>query len=195
MDVGLFGAMIIGQFNGSMQMAELTLENLHPGGLAIFPFLFTTIACGAISGFHATQSPMMARCINRESETRRVFYGSMIVEGIVALIWCAVTIAFFGDSASIQAAGTPAEIVNVVSRALLGPVGAVLAVLGVVACPITSGDTAFRSARLTIADAFKIKQDGLKNRFLLAIPLFAVGSALTQINFDIIWRYSCWSID
>lgn len=193
MAVGLFGAMIIGQFNGSMQMAELTLKNLHPGGLAIFPFLFTTIACGAISGFHATQSPMMARCINRESETRRVFFGSMIVEGIVALIWCAVTIAFFGDSASIQAAGAPAEIVNVVSRALLGPVGAVLAVLGVVACPITSGDTAFRSARLTIADAFKIKQDGLKSRFMLAIPLFIVGAALTQINFDIIWRYFAWS--
>lgn len=193
MAAGLFVAMIVGQFNGSMQMAELSLTNMHPGGLSIFPFLFTTIACGAISGFHATQSPMMARCINRESETRRVFFGSMIVEGIVALIWCAVTIAFFGDSASIAAAGQPAEIVNVVSKALLGPAGAILAVLGVVACPITSGDTAFRSARLTIADAFKIKQDGLKNRFMLALPLFAVGVALTQINFDIIWRYFAWS--
>lgn len=193
MAAGLFGAMMIGQFNGSMHMAELTLENLHPAGLAIFPFLFTTIACGAISGFHATQSPMMARCIQRESETRRVFFGSMIVEGIVALIWCAVTIAFFGNSASIAAAGQPAEIVNVVSKALLGPAGAVLAVLGVVACPITSGDTAFRSARLTIADAFKIKQDGLKNRFMLAIPLFAVGVALTQIDFQVIWRYFAWS--
>lgn len=193
MAAGLFGAMIIGQFNGSMHMAELSLENLHPDGLAIFPFLFTTIACGAISGFHATQSPMMARCINRESETRRVFFGSMIVEGIVALIWCAVTIAFFGDSISIQAAGDPAEIVNTVSQSLLGHTGAILAVLGVVACPITSGDTAFRSARLTIADAFKIKQDGLKSRFMLAIPLFAVGIALTQINFDIIWRYFAWS--
>lgn len=193
MAAGLFGAMIIGQFNGSMQMAELSLTNMHPGGLSIFPFLFTTIACGAISGFHATQSPMMARCINKESETRRVFFGSMIVEGIVALIWCAVTIAFFGDSLAIQAAGTPAEIVNTISKALLGPAGAILAVLGVVACPITSGDTAFRSARLTIADAFKIKQDGLKNRFMLALPLFAVGVALTQINFDIIWRYFAWS--
>lgn len=193
MAAGLFVAMIVGQFNGSMQMAELSLTNMHPGGLSIFPFLFTTIACGAISGFHATQSPMMARCINRESETRRVFFGSMIVEGIVALIWCAVTIAFFGDSASIAAAGQPAEIVNVVSKALLGTAGAILAVLGVVACPITSGDTAFRSARLTIADAFKIKQDGLKNRFMLALPLFAVGVALTQINFDIIWRYFAWS--
>ena len=193
MAAGLFGAMIIGEFNGSTHMAELTLENLHPDGLSIFPFLFITIACGAISGFHATQSPIMARCINRESETRRVFFGSMIVEGIVALIWCAVTIAFFGDSVSIQAAGDPAEIVNTVSQSLLGPIGAVLAVLGVVACPITSGDTAFRSARLTIADAFKIKQDGLKSRFMLAIPLFAVGIALTQINFDIIWRYFAWS--
>ena len=193
MAAGLFGAMIIGQFNGSMHMAELTLENLHPAGDAVFPFLFTTIACGAISGFHATQSPMMARCIQRESETRRVFFGSMIVEGIVALIWCAVTIAFFGDSASIAAAGEPAQIVNTISSALLGPVGAVLAVLGVVACPITSGDTAFRSARLTIADAFKIKQDGLKSRFMLAIPLFAVGVGLTQIDFNVIWRYFAWS--
>ncbi len=190
---GLFTAMMIGQFNGSMQMAELTLENLHPAGDAIFPFLFTTIACGAISGFHATQSPMMARCINKESETRRVFFGSMIVEGIVALIWCAVTIAFFGDSVSIQAAGEPAQIVNIISTALLGPFGALLAVLGVVACPITSGDTAFRSARLTIADAFKINQDGLKNRFMLAIPLFAIGVGLTQIDFNIIWRYFAWS--
>ncbi|WP_331629529.1 carbon starvation CstA family protein [Terrisporobacter mayombei] len=161
--------------------------------MSIFPFLFTTIACGAISGFHATQSPMMARCINRESETRRVFFGSIIVEGIVALIWCAVTIAFFGDSLDIQAAGTPSEIVNTISKALLRPAGTILAVLGVVACPITSGDTAFISARLTIADAFKIKQDGLKNRFMLALPLFAVGVALTQINFDIIWRYFAWS--
>lgn len=193
MAAGLFGAMIIGQFNGSMHMAELTLQNLHPAGDAVFPFLFTTIACGAISGFHATQSPMMARCIQRESETRRVFFGSMIVEGIVALIWCAVTIAFFGDTVSIAAAGEPAQIVNTISTALLGPVGAVLAVLGVVACPITSGDTAFRSARLTIADAFKIKQDGLKSRFMLAIPLFAVGVGLTQIDFNVIWRYFAWS--
>ncbi|MEG0857758.1 MAG: carbon starvation CstA family protein [Romboutsia sp.] len=193
MAAGLFGAMMIGQFNGSMHMAELTLTNLHPDGLSVFPFLFTTIACGAISGFHATQSPMMARCVCKESETRRIFFGSMIVEGIVALIWCAVTIAFFGDSLSIQAAGQPAEIVNVVSQALLGPAGAVLAVLGVVACPITSGDTAFRSARLTIADAFKIKQEGLKSRFMLALPLFAVGVALTQIDFNIIWRYFAWS--
>ncbi|SCH52147.1 MULTISPECIES: carbon starvation CstA family protein [unclassified Romboutsia] len=197
MAVGLCGAMFIGHFNGSMEMAEMTLQNLHPNGDSVFPFLFTTIACGALSGFHATQSPMMARCVNRESENKRIFYGAMVVEGIVALIWCAVTIAFFGDSLSIQAAltefGGQSGVVNVVSKELLGPVGAILAVLGVVACPITSGDTAFRSARLTIADAFKIKQEGIKNRFILAIPLFVVCIALTQIDFNIIWRYFAWS--
>lgn len=197
MAVGLCGAMFIGHFNGSMEMAEMTLQNLHPNGDSVFPFLFTTIACGALSGFHATQSPMMARCVNRESENKKIFYGAMVVEGIVALIWCAVTIAFFGDSLSIQAAltefGGQSGVVNVVSKELLGPVGAVLAVLGVVACPITSGDTAFRSARLTIADAFKIKQEGIKNRFILAIPLFVVCIALTQIDFNIIWRYFAWS--
>ena len=142
MAVGLFAAMMIGQMNGTMTMAELTLQNMHPAGLSVFPFLFTTIACGAISGFHATQSPMMARCIKRESESRRVFYGAMVVEGIVALIWCAVTIAFFGDSLNIQSAlsefGGQSGVVGVLSKELLGPIGSILAVLGVVACPITS---------------------------------------------------------
>ena len=197
MAVGLFVAMIIGNFKGTMVMPEMTLQNMHPDGLSIFPFLFTTIACGAISGFHATQSPMMARCINRESESKRVFYGAMVVEGIVALIWCAVTIAFFGDSLSIQAAlnefGGQSGVVGVLSKELLGPIGSILAILGVVACPITSGDTAFRSARLTIADAFKIKQDSLFDRFKLAIPLFAVCIFLTTIDFNIIWRYFAWS--
>ena len=193
MAVGLLVAMILGDINGTMTMAELTFENMHPNGLSIFPFLFTTIACGAISGFHATQSPMMARCIKKESESRKVFYGAMVIEGIVALVWCAVTIAFFGDSLSINAAlteyGGQSGVVGVISKELLGPIGSILAVLGVVACPITSGDTAFRSARLTIADAFKIKQDNLKRRFMLAIPLFIVGVFLTTIDFNIIWRY------
>ncbi|MGL6105464.1 carbon starvation CstA family protein [Romboutsia sp.] len=197
MAVGLCGALIVGNLNGSMSMPEMTLQNMHPDGLSLFPFLFVTIACGAISGFHATQSPMMARCIKNESESRRVFYGAMVVEGIVALIWCGVTISFFGDSLSIQAAlteyGGQSGVVNVISKELLGPIGAILAVLGVVACPITSGDTAFRSARLTIADAFNIKQEGLKNRFILAIPLFVVGIFLTTIDFNIIWRYFAWS--
>ena len=197
MAVGLCGAMIIGHFNGSMTMMEMTFKNLRPDGLSIFPFLFTTIACGALSGFHATQSPMMARCVGRESESKRVFYGAMVVEGIVALIWCAVTIAFFGDTFAIQDAlntfNGASGVVNEISVGLLGSVGAILALLGVVACPITSGDTAFRSARLTIADAFNIKQDNLKSRFMLAIPLFIVGVLLTTIDFQVIWRYFAWS--
>ena len=197
MAVGLCGAMFIGHFNGTKPMMELTLKNLHPDGLNVLPFLFTTIACGALSGFHATQSPMMARCVKRESESKRIFFGSMVVEGIVALVWCAVTIAFFGDTGLINTAldvgGGASGVVNTVSKELLGTFGAILAVLGVVACPITSGDTAFRSARLTIADAFKIKQDRFRNRMLLAIPLFAICVVLTQIDFNIIWRYFAWS--
>lgn len=197
MAIGLCGAMIIGDFNGTMQMKEITLENLHPEGLSVFPFLFTTIACGALSGFHATQSPMMARCINKETESKRVFYGAMVIEGIVALIWCAVTIAFFGDSLSIQNAltnnGGQSGVVGLISKELLGPIGSALAILGVVACPITSGDTAFRSARLTIADAFNINQEGFVSRFKLAIPLFLVCIFLTTIDFNVIWRYFAWS--
>lgn len=196
MAVGIIVAVVAGHFNGSVQMMELTLDNLHPKGLSVFPFLFITIACGAISGFHATQSPMMARCVTKEGECRPVFFGAMVVEGIVALIWCAATIAFFGDTPSISeavAAGGPATVVNSISKGLLGTFGSVLAVLGVVACPITSGDTAFRSARLTLADATGISQDSLWRRFLIAIPLFVVCIVLTRVNFDVLWRYFAWS--
>lgn len=197
MALGLCGAMFYGHFTGSMPMMELTLQNLHPSNTPIFPFLFVTIACGALSGFHATQSPMMARCVNHPKETKRIFYGAMVIEGIVALVWCAVTIAFFGDSFSLQtvltASGGASGVVSEISKTLLGPVGALLAILGVVACPITSGDTAFRSARLTIADAFNIKQNQFSKRFLIAIPLFLICIYLTTIDFDIIWRYFAWS--
>lgn len=175
---------------------EITLANMHPGKTPIFPYLFITIACGAISGFHATQSPLMARCVRKESEMRRIFYGSMIAEGIIALIWAAAAIAFFGGTdglSSVLANGGPGVVVNEISNSLLGKVGGVLALLGVVACPITSGDTAFRSARLVIADFINLKQEKTKNRFVIAIPLFAVGILLTQINFTIIWRYFSWS--
>lgn len=197
MAVGICGAMFMGEFRGTMVMPELTLTNLHPQGLSVFPFLFTTIACGALSGFHATQSPMMARCVNRESESKRVFYGAMVAEGIIALVWAAIAMTFFGGTEGLAAGlvqyGGQSGVVTHISKTLLGPSGAVLAILGVVACPITSGDTAFRSARLTIADAFNIKQDGLKNRFILALPLFAICIVLTQIDFNIIWRYFAWS--
>lgn len=199
----LFGAALIlmalgiagGLFIKGYTIPELTLTNLHPDEKSIFPYLFITIACGAISGFHATQSPLMARCVEHEREMRPIFYGSMVAEGIIALIWAAAAMAFFKGEPQLQAlyGGAPAVGVQEMSVNLLGPVGAILAIIGVVACPITSGDTAFRSARLTIADTLNLKQDPIKNRFIIAIPLFAVGVALTFIDFNIVWRYFAWS--
>lgn len=184
---------IIGIFAKGYTIPEIQLQNLHPSGKSIFPFLFITIACGAISGFHATQSPIMARCIRNEKEGRKVFYGSMIAEGIIALIWAAASMAFFGSTEALAEAGAAAVVVNKISVSLLGIAGGILAILGVVACPITSGDTAFRSARLAIADAIGLKQDKIKNRFLIAIPLFIIGIGLCFIDFNIIWRYFAWA--
>lgn len=197
----LFGAsllimavgIIIGIFAKGYTIPEIQLANLHPSGKAIFPYLFITIACGAISGFHATQSPIMSRCLTKESEGRKVFYGAMITEGIIALIWAAASMAFFGTTKALSEAGTPAVVVNTISVSLLGGFGGILALLGVVACPITSGDTAFRSARLAIADALNFKQNKILSRFIIAIPLFAIGVLLCFIDFAIIWRYFAWA--
>lgn len=173
---------------------ELSMTNIHPKGTGIYPFLFITIACGAISGFHATQAPLMARCLQNEKEGRRVFYGSMIAEGIIALIWAAAAMTFFdGGVEGLAVAGPAGVVVNTISSSMLGKVGGALALLGVVACPITSGDTAFRSARLALADAAKYNQGPIKNRLLVALPLFAVGIGLCFIDFNIIWRYFAWS--
>ena len=178
-------------------------EKAGIGDQPIFPCLFITIACGAISGFHATQSPMMARCIDNEKLGRPVFYGSMITEGLVALIWAAVASWFFFDGGAAEVgsdvtASAPA-VVTKVSQGWLGLVGGILAVLGVVAAPITSGDTAFRSARLIIADFVKMSQKSLPSRLMLAIPLFALSALLLWYNiadangFNVIWRYFGWS--
>ena len=183
----------IGLFVKGYQIPELTLQNLNPKGTPFYPFLFITIACGAISGFHATQSPLMARCIKNEKEGKRVFFGSMIAEGVIALIWAAAAMTFFGGTEGLAAAGPAGVVVNTISNSMLGKVGGALALLGVVACPITSGDTAFRSARLAIADATNFKQGPIKNRFIIALPLFAVGIALCFMDFGIIWRYFAWS--
>jgi carbon starvation protein CstA len=178
---------------------EFSFNNMHPKGAAMFPFLFISIACGAISGFHATQSPLMARCLKSESEGRKVFYGAMILEGIVAMIWAAAAMGHFGSQEGLEAAGSAATVVTKVSVDLMGVAGGALAVLGVVACPITSGDTAFRSARLAIADALNFNQKPIKNRFIVSIPLFAIGIALVlwsqsgAENFGKIWRYFAWS--
>jgi carbon starvation protein CstA len=172
--------------------------NKNASHFPIFPMLFVTIACGAISGFHSTQSPMMARCIANEKYGRRVFYGAMVAEGIVALIWAAAAMSFFGgveqlNNEMISNKGNAALVVNLISNTILGKIGAVFAILGVVAAPITTGDTAFRSARLILADFMKIPQKRMRNRILISLPLFFVGFLLTQINFGIIWRYMAWS--
>lgn len=179
------------------QLPAFTTASLHPAGLPIWAILFTTIACGAISGFHATQSPMMARCMPKEKYGRKVFYGSMIAEGVIAMIWAAAAMVFFDGIPGLQDAlangGGPGGVVNTISTSLLGPIGGVLAMIGVIICPITSGDTAFRSARLTIADAVKFDQGPIKKRLTLAIPLFVIAFGLTRIDFNIIWRYFAWS--
>lgn len=184
---------IIGIVVKGYTIPEIQLANLHPSGKAIFPYLFITIACGAISGFHATQSPLMARCLENEGLGHRIFYGAMIAEGIIALIWAAAAVAFFGGTEGLAEGGSAAVVVNTISTTVLGTFGGFLALLGVVACPITSGDTAFRSARLAIADAINLKQKQFKNRFIIAIPLFVVAVALCFIDFGIIWRYFAWS--
>ena len=190
----LLGVLIFGDYT----IPQMTLENLHinKANLPLVPTLFITIACGAISGFHATQSPLMARCVNNERECRFVFYGSMISESVVALIWAAIAMAFFYDKGGLSAAltnHTPAWVVNEISNTTLGIVGGILAILGVVAAPITSGDTAFRSVRLIVADVFHIEQRTKWKRLLICIPIFAVGIAITFVDFDIVWRYFAWT--
>ena len=167
------------------------LQNLNPNDMPLWPALFITIACGAVSGFHATQSPLMARCVENETNGRFVFYGAMIGEGVIALIWCAIALSFFGGIEGLNEgmAGNPANLVYEASTGLLGAVGGFLAILGVIVLPITSGDTAFRSARLILSEFFKMPQIELPKRLMLAIPLFILGAALTQIDFGIIWRY------
>ncbi|MEW8957870.1 MAG: carbon starvation protein A [Moorella sp. (in: firmicutes)] len=193
MAVGVIGGIIAGGY----RIPELTLANLHPQGAPLWPLLFITIACGAISGFHATQSPIIARCLENERYGRRVFYGAMIAESIIALIWAAAAMAFFGSTGGLadglKNLGGPAGVVNKASFTLLGTVGGVLAILGVVVLPVTSGDTAFRAARLTIAEFLNLKQGPVINRYKIAVPIFAVGFILSQIDFTIVWRYFAWS--
>jgi carbon starvation protein CstA len=181
-----------------LSLATFSNMNASPDKFPVFPMLFVTIACGAISGFHSTQSPLMARCITNEKYGRKVFYGAMITEGLVAMVWAAVAMSFFGGVKELNTVlseqnGNAAWIVNEISVGLLGKFGAILAVLGVVAAPITSGDTAFRSARIIVADFLRMPQGKIKNRLILTIPLFIIGFVLTQVDFSIIWRYMAWS--
>ena len=203
----LFGAVLLimafglltALFTKGAAIPNLTMEtlgNMHAkaDSQPLFPMLFITIACGAVSGFHATQSPMMARCIKNERLGRRVFYGAMITEGIVALIWAAAAMSFWGGTNELNATmaeqgNNAAWAVKEICNSWLGKVGGILAILGVVACPITSGDTAFRSARLIVADFTKISQKPILKRLLVSIPLFAIALLVTRLDFSTIWRY------
>lgn len=187
---------VFGIFHGGYSIPEIRLENMHPEGLPIWPYMFITVACGAISGFHATQSPMIAKCITSEKEGRRIFYGAMISESVIALIWAAGGVAFYGATGGLSAAITKlgqSGVVYDISTGMLGTVGGILAVVGVVACPITSGDTAFRSARLILAEITKLDQKKIRNRLLITVPLLSAGAILTQMDFNVLWRYFSWS--
>ncbi|MGE7623759.1 carbon starvation CstA family protein [Viridibacillus sp. NPDC096237] len=175
---------------------ELSLQNFHPDNLPIYPLLFLTISCGALSGFHATQSPIISRTTKNEGEGRKIFYGMMIAEGVIAMIWAAAGMSLFGSYEGLNellAAGGPAKIVSDASIMMLGAFGGTLAILGVIILPITSGDTAFRSARMIIADYFKLSQVKFMSRIWIALPLFVISFALTKIDFNILWRYFSWA--
>lgn len=195
MAVGVGAGLVIKDF----PLPELQFTNMHPAGTPIWPFMFITVACGAISGFHATQSPLMARCLTSEKKGRQTFYGAMVAEGVIALVWAAAGVSFYNGTGGLQAVLSDPNIgpngaVYQICMSVLGPVGGVLAMIGVIACPISSGDTAFRSARLTIADWFKIDQQAMKPRLALTIPVLAFGAIVGGfVDYSVVWRYFSWS--
>ena len=192
MAAGILGGTVFGGY----KLPEISLANLHPDGLPVWPYMFVTVACGTISGFHATQSPMASKCITSEREGRRIFYGAMLAESVIALIWAAGGLAFYGATGGLNGALSTlgqSGVVYDISIGMLGPVGAVLAIIGVIACPITSGDTAFRSARLILAEMFHLDQKPIRNRLLVTLPLLGVAAVLTQLDFNVLWRYFSWS--
>lgn len=198
MALGILYVLIFGDY----AIPELSADNWRnfksdAAEFPIFPTLFITIACGAISGFHATQSPLMARCLTNEKQGKPVFFGAMIAESLIALIWAAVGMAFWGGptelNTTLAAHGNNAAwAVNEITRTTLGKVGAIWALLGVVVAPITSGDSAFRSARLIAADFLHVEQRSIRKRLYISIPLFVVGFAITMMNFGVIWQYFAW---
>lgn len=209
MAFGVGVMLMVGDINGTHEMLELTpsvLKNWHsnPEQNLIFPMMFIVISCGAISGFHATQSPMMARCLKNEKYARPVFYGAMIAEGIVAMIWASAAIAYCGGPEGLNNAMTSvgteingvivrnaqaADLVDMICKSWLGKVGAVVAILGVVICPITSGDTAFRSLRLSLADMLKYDQKPVFKRLVICLPIFAVAFMFCKVDFSTAWSY------
>ncbi|MBO7097668.1 MAG: carbon starvation protein A [Alphaproteobacteria bacterium] len=190
----LIGALFV---NGYEFYPNLHILNQNPNGKPIFPLMFITIACGALSGFHATQSPMMARCLTNEKYGRPIFYGAMILEGVVALVWATLAIAFFhgtgGLNEALGATGNAGKVVAEISDGLLGSFGKFLTVTAIVLLAITSGDTALRSARLSLADFFKIKQQKIRNRLFLSVMIFACAMAMAFIDLNKIWLYFGWT--
>ena len=189
---------LVGAANGSHKMVELSTSNLvnwhfNPDQNILMPMLFIVVSCGAISGFHATQSPLMARCLKNEKHARPVFYGAMIAEGVVAMIWATAAMAYFGGPAALNdamAAGlTPTVAVKTICESWLGQLGAIIAIIGVVVCPITSGDTAFRSLRLSVADIFKVDQKPIMKRLLICLPLFAIAFFFCRVDFSNAWTF------
>ena len=209
MALGIGIMMIVGEIEGTHKMLELVpsdLKNWHfaPERNLIFPMMFIVISCGAISGFHATQSPMMARCLKNEKYARPVFYGAMVAEGIVAMIWASAAIAYCGGPEGLNNAMTSvgteingvivrnaqaADLVDMICKSWLGKAGAIIAILGVVICPITSGDTAFRSLRLSLADLFKYDQKPVLNRLVICIPIFVLAFFFCKVDFSTAWSY------
>lgn len=197
MAAGIMGVMIFGDVTIPDGISEgLYNRNADAGSLPIFPMMFVSIACGAISGFHATQSPMMARCLKNEKLARPVFYGAMVAEGIVALIWAAAAIAFTGGYSELGAYladnGGAGGLVHNISIEWLGTLGGILAIFGVVAAPITSGDTALRSARLIAADFMNLEQKTIVRRLAVSVPIFILTFVIMQIDFNVLWRYFAW---
>jgi carbon starvation protein CstA len=180
------------------ELTSLSNGIAEPDKFPIIPMLFTTIACGALSGFHATQSPMMARCMTSEGQARSIFYGAMISESIIALVWAAIGMAFWGgveglNTAIAEYGGNAAKLVDVITETTLGPVVATCVLVGVIGCAITSGDTAFRCARLIVSDMFNISQKSLLKRVLVSLPLFAIALFIIfALPFQTIWSYFAW---
>ncbi|UXH46659.1 carbon starvation protein A [Rossellomorea vietnamensis] len=199
----LFGALLLisavgigaGLVITGADIPEVSLTNMHPDSVAIFPLLFLTISCGALSGFHATQSPIISRTTQNEKNGRKIFYGMMILEAIIAMIWAAAAMSLFepGELNAILKDGGPAAVVSEVSVLMLGSIGGTLAILGVIVLPITSGDTSFRSARMIIADYIKVGQVKMSSRLWIAVPLFVISVVLTRMDFNLLWRYFSWA--
>lgn len=193
MALGVSGSML---FSGRFEMPELWdhFTNEHPSGISVWPFMCITVACGAISGFHATQSPMMARCCKSEYTGRKIFYGAMIAEGVLALVWAAAGVTCYESRTALLESGAGCSaVVYEICQTTMGKAGSVLALLGVIVCPVSSGDTAYRSARLTLADWLGSDQAKIKNRLLITVPLLLAGFLVSRMDYSVIWRYFSWS--